>query len=42
MMNYKPVHALYFARLIGLRMGDQGIEELVKNLPKWTGLRKIK
>ncbi|XP_046720408.1 NLR family, CARD domain containing 5 isoform X2 [Silurus meridionalis] len=27
--------------LIGLRMGDQGIEELVKHIPKWTLLRKI-
>ncbi|KAK2848040.1 hypothetical protein Q7C36_009722 [Tachysurus vachellii] len=27
--------------LIGLRIGDQGIEELVKHIPKWTRLRKI-
>ncbi|XP_053478970.1 NLR family, CARD domain containing 5 isoform X2 [Ictalurus furcatus] len=27
--------------LIGLRMGDRGIEELVKYIPKWTRLRKI-
>ncbi|XP_026783264.3 NLR family, CARD domain containing 5 isoform X2 [Pangasianodon hypophthalmus] len=27
--------------LIGLRMGDGGIEELVKHIPKWTRLRKI-
>ncbi|XP_060779802.1 NLR family, CARD domain containing 5 isoform X2 [Neoarius graeffei] len=27
--------------LIGLRMGDEGIEELVKHIPKWTKLRKI-
>uniref|UniRef100_A0A3B4CEY7 NACHT domain-containing protein n=1 Tax=Pygocentrus nattereri TaxID=42514 RepID=A0A3B4CEY7_PYGNA len=27
--------------LEGLRMGDQGIKELVKYIPKWTTLRKI-
>uniref|UniRef100_A0A3B4CG09 NACHT domain-containing protein n=1 Tax=Pygocentrus nattereri TaxID=42514 RepID=A0A3B4CG09_PYGNA len=29
------------SRLEGLRMGDQGIKELVKYIPKWTTLRKI-
>lgn len=41
-MCWKLIYAVFFARLIGLRMGDQGIKELVKHIPKWTRLRKIK
>nr|XP_029489325.1 protein NLRC5-like [Oncorhynchus nerka] len=39
--SLEGLRAMEEIELEGMRMSDKGVEELIKHLPTWTGLRKI-